>query len=121
MIKKVKVKVDFQDFYEGFIETSRRKDLKNDLKIEIEGEPVEGKSPTYSYNVGDIVFVKHYYDTTSYGWRDTPRILGGRWGRVIDTNINSPKRTEEGEVYFIRGSKSYGGGWEKLENVELIS
>lgn len=115
---KAKIKVNMEDFYNGFMEAARRKDNKLG-EFEIEGDLIEDG---YKYSIGDTVFVNHYYDTTSYGWKDYPKILGGRWGKITHTNANSPKKHEEGIRYYVEGKKYAGiGGWEKEENIEIIN
>ena len=115
---KGKIKVSIEDIYSGLIEVSKKMDKNISNTVEIEGELVNEED--YKYKIGDVMYVKHYYDTHSYNWESNPRILGGRWGKIVATNSKSPKREEEGEIYFVRG-KDDNGGWEKARNLELIS
>lgn len=114
-MKKGKIKVDFQAFYDGFMEAARRKDKKFEPFIELVGELVEDID--YKFSVGDTVFVLPYTETPLNCKR---RICGNRWGKIIETNVKSPKQVQEGKMYFVEGSNLIGG-WEKEENIELIA
>lgn len=110
--------VRVQDIYEGLI-WSAKKDINLAENIEVSGELVS-EEPAYRYKVGDVVFVKKYYDLNKY--TSEPRILGGRWGKIENTNKDSPKRLSEGELYWVVKPGSFCiAGWEKVKDLELIT
>lgn len=109
-----KIKVSFKDVYDALIELSKRKDLKSLDEVVVEGEDFNSD---YKFSIGEKVFVRPYVEKNS--WNDDRRVLGARWGTIVDTNANSPKKEEEGISYFVEGSDKIGG-WELQENLELI-
>lgn len=72
----------------------------------------------HKFKVGDIVFVLPYTEVPVMCRR---RVCGNRWGRIINTNADSPRRKQEGALYFVESlTGNLVGGWENKIDLELI-